>query len=39
MSDADTVKLAAKCRIKKPETPERSVDTLMERLDLIKQHI
>ena len=32
-------KLAAKCRIKKPETPERSVDTLMERLDLIKQHI
>ena len=32
-------KLAAKCRIKKPEIPERSVDTLMERLDLIKQHI
>ena len=32
-------KLAAKCRIKKPETPERSVDSLMERLDLIKQHI
>lgn len=32
-------KLAAKCRIKKPKTPERSVDTLMERLDLIKQHI
>ena len=29
-------KLAAKCRIKKPETPERSVDTIMERLDLIK---
>ena len=32
-------KLAAKCRIKKPETPERSVDSLMERLDLIKQYI
>ena len=32
-------KLAAKCRIKKPEIPERSVDSLMERLDLIKQHI
>lgn len=32
-------KLAAKCHIKKPETPERSVDSLMERLDLIKQHI
>ena len=32
-------KLFAKCRIKKPETPERSVDSLMERLDLIKQHI
>ena len=32
-------KLAAKCRIQKPETPERSVDTLMERLDLIKNHI
>lgn len=32
-------KLAAKCRIKKPETSERSVDSLMERLDLIKQYI
>ena len=32
-------KLAAKCHIKKPEIPERSVDSLMERLDLIKQHI
>lgn len=32
-------KLAAKCRIQKPETPERSVDTLMERLDLIKNYI
>lgn len=34
-------KLAAKCRIQpKPETvPERSVDTLMERLNLIKNHI
>lgn len=32
-------KLAAKCHIKKPKIPERSVDTLMERLDLIKQHI
>lgn len=32
-------KLAAKCRIKKLETPERSVDSLMERLDLIKQYI
>ena len=32
-------KLAAKCHIKKPEIPERSVDSLMERLDLIKQYI
>lgn len=32
-------KLAAKCHIKKPEIPERSVDSLLERLDLIKQHI
>nr|WP_279197529.1 hypothetical protein [Bacteroides finegoldii] len=32
-------KLTAKCHIKKPEIPERSVDSLMERLDLIKQHI
>ena len=33
-------KLAAKCRIQqKPVAPERSVDTLMERLNLIKQHI
>lgn len=33
-------KLAAKCRIQqKPAAPERSVDTLMERLNLIKQHI
>lgn len=32
-------KLAAKCRIQNPETPERSVDTLMERLDLIKNYI
>lgn len=32
-------KLAAKCRIQKSETPERSVDTLMERLDLIKNYI
>ncbi len=30
-------KLAAKCHIKKPEIPERSVDSLMKRLDLIKQ--
>ncbi len=35
-------KIAKKCRIQKPaepETNERSVDSLMERLDLIKQHI
>ncbi len=33
-------KLAAKCRIQqKPAAPERSVDSLMERLNLIKQHI
>lgn len=33
-------KLAAKCRIQqKPAPPERSVDMLMERLNLIKQHI
>lgn len=33
-------KLAAKCQIQqKPETPGRSVDALMERLNLIKQHI
>lgn len=32
-------KLAAKCRIQKLETTERSVDTLMERLDLIKNYI
>lgn len=33
-------KLAAKCRIQqKPEVTERSVDTLMERLNLIKNHI
>lgn len=36
-------KIAKKCHIQsKPETPEtneRSVDSLMERLDLIKQHI
>lgn len=32
-------KLAAKCHIKKPETQERSVDSLMERLELIKQYI
>ena len=35
-------KIAKKCRIQKPaepETEERSVDSLMERLDLIKQHI
>ncbi len=32
-------KLAAKCHIKKSEIPERSVDSLMERLDLIKQYI
>ena len=32
-------KPAAKCHIKKPKIPERSVDSLMERLDLIKQHI
>ncbi|MCD7750408.1 MAG: Clp protease ClpP [Lachnospiraceae bacterium] len=33
-------KLAAKCRIQPPPTePERSVDSLMERLKLIKQHI
>lgn len=33
-------KLAGKCRIQqKPAAPERSVDTLMERLNLIKQHI
>lgn len=35
-------KIAKKCRIEKPaepETIERTVDLLMERLDLIKQHI
>lgn len=32
-------KLAKKCQIEKPVVPERSVDSLMERLDLIKQHI
>lgn len=36
-------KIAKKCHIQsrpeKPETNERSVDSLMERLDLIKQHI
>lgn len=35
-------KLAAKCRIQPPPKPtvtERSVDTLMERLNLIKNHI
>lgn len=33
-------KLAAKCRIQqKPPVTERSVDTLMERLNLIKNHI
>jgi ATP-dependent Clp protease protease subunit len=35
-------KIAKKCRIEKPvepETTERTVDSLMERLDLIKQHI
>lgn len=35
-------KIAKKCRIQKPtgpETNERSVNSLMERLDLIKQHI
>ena len=33
-------KLAAKCRIQSnPVKPERSVDSLMERLNLIKQHI
>ena len=32
-------KLAAKCHIKKPEIPERSIDSLMKRLDLIKQYI
>lgn len=35
-------KLAKKCRIQKatePEIPERTVDSLIERLDLIKQHI
>jgi ATP-dependent Clp protease protease subunit len=33
-------KLAAKCRIQqKPTTPERSVDALMERLNLIKNYI
>ncbi len=33
-------KLAAKCRIQKqPEETGRSVDSLMERLNLIKQHL
>ena len=35
-------KIAKKCRIQKtaePKTTERTVDSLMERLDLIKQHI
>ena len=33
-------KLAAKCRIQKqPEEIGRSVDSLMERLNLIKQHL
>ena len=39
-------KIAAKCKIQKetdetliPETKGRAVDSLMERLDLIKQHI
>ena len=33
-------KLAAKCRIQRnPDVTERSVDSLMERLNLIKQHI
>ena len=33
-------KLAAKCRIQqKPAVNERSVDTLMERLNLIRNHI
>ena len=35
-------KIAKKCNIQKqtkPETSERTVDSLMERLDLIKQHI
>ena len=33
-------KLAAKCRIQqKPTANERSVDTLMERLNLIRNHI
>ena len=35
-------KIASKCRIQKkpePEVTERSVDSLMERLNLIKNHI
>lgn len=32
-------KLAKKCNIEKPETNERSVSDLMERLDIIKNHI
>ena len=32
-------KLVAKCCIKKPETPERSVDSLMERLQSLPKHL